>query len=195
MHEHWSRRDEPRRHEMIGRGYREKDYRDYRSDYYRNPYEDEGYVDRAYKSHNAPNDYPIHDSKDYGPHEDYRHDMYGKRYDEHHRDDYHFGESEYKHHLHKWKMELESKRRFMQSEEEVIKRAKEMGIQFGQFTEEEFYVTYLLMQTMFYSVSNDFNMYISIAKEFLHEKGIKVSPSEKLSIYLYYIVEGNVDEI
>ena len=198
--EFWRRREERKRQEMMGMGnrsYREKDYRDYRSDYNRNPYGSEGgYVDHNYKRDYRSNDYAGYDSRDYNMGRDYRdysngqHSMRDERYDQYSGSDYHYEQQEYKQELHKWKNKLESKKRFMQPEEEVIKRAKDMGIQFGQFTEDEFYVAYLLMQSMFTGISNDFNIYVSMAKDFLMEKDIKVSPSDKLSIYLCHIVNG-----
>ena len=119
---------------------------------------------------------------------DYRYDM---RYDM--RGDYHSskgGEEEYYEDLERWTEKLKRKDRFKVKKEEIISHAKQMGVRFDEFTEEEFYVVYLMMVSDFKAVANDFRSYLNMAKEWLMDDDIEVSPSEKLCIYYYEIVKG-----
>lgn len=119
---------------------------------------------------------------------DYRYDM---RYDM--RSDYHSskgGEEEYYEDLERWTEKLKRKDRFHIKKEEIISSAKQMGVRFDEFTEEEFYAVYLMMVSDFKAVANDFRSYLNMAKEWLMDDDIEVSPSEKLCIYLYEIVKG-----
>ena len=119
---------------------------------------------------------------------DYRYDM---RYDM--RGDYHSskgGEEEYYEDLERWTEKLKRKDRFKVKKEEIISHAKQMGVRFEEFTEEEFYVVYLMMVSDFKAVANDFRSYLNMAKEWLMDDDIEVSPSEKLCIYYYEIVKG-----
>ena len=66
-----------------------------------------------------------------------------------------------------------------------------MGVIFRDYGELEFEATYYMLLSDFGSVSNDPHSYIAMAKSFLEDDDISVSPSEKLCIYFYEIV--NVD--
>ena len=85
---------------------------------------------------------------------------------------------------------LKKKDRFGIPKEQIIHQAKNMGVMFRDYTEEEFYAAYLAMVTDYKKVSNEYNMYIQMAKEFLEDDDTKASNSEKLCKYLYYIVLG-----
>lgn len=104
--------------------------------------------------------------------------------------DYSMKEEEYKKDLKHWIKKMEEKQDMPYSKEQIIQRAREMKIKFDQFTEDEFYAVYLAMVTDYKKISNDFNVYISLAKDFLMDDDIAVSPSEKVCIYLYEIVMG-----
>lgn len=178
-------------------------YVDSRSDY-RNPYGSRGgYVDSRndyygedMRGRDYRNDYYSnsnqYDSRSYDRN-DYRQSDYGYRdyrgYEDHMNRDYHSGEM-YKKDLHKWIEKMQKKDRFGAAKEQIIQRAKQMKIQFDEFSEEEFYAVYLAMVTDYKKVSNDFNTYIEMAKDFLMDDDIAVSPREKVHYYLEYIVMG-----
>lgn len=164
-----------------------RDYRDY-SSYggYRgsgmyNPYASDFAHDRDYR------DYRDHrsDYNDYNDYNDYR----GRDRDYDMRDS---GGSEEKYHedIKRWSEKLKNKDRFNIKKEDVINQAKQMGIKFDEFTEDEFYVVYLMMISDYKTVSNEFRTYLGMAKEWLMDDDIEVDPSEKLCIYYYEIVKG-----
>lgn len=105
---------------------------------------------------------------------------------------YDYAESEGKWHkdLEHWTEKLKKKDRFHIKKEDVISSAKQMGVKFDEFTEEEFYAVYLMMVSDYKAVANDFRSYLNMAKEWLMDDDIEVSPSEKLCIYYYEIVKG-----
>lgn len=152
--------------------------RDYRNDYYSggNQYDSRGY-DR-YNNRQSNNDH-----RDYRGYEDYGSMRQMGR-------DYSMKEEEYKKDLKHWIKKMEAKTPFSYSKEQIIQRAREMKIKFDEFTEDEFYAVYLAMVTDYKKISNDFNVYISLAKDFLMDDDIAVSPSEKVCIYMYEIVMG-----
>lgn len=99
-------------------------------------------------------------------------------------------EKEYKEDLKKLTEKLKSKDRFGLSQEDVIKRAKQKGINFSKYSEEEFIAVYYMMISDYKTIANDPMAYIHLAKEWLEDDDIAVSPSEKLCIYLYKIIKG-----
>ena len=105
---------------------------------------------------------------------------------------YDYAESEDKWHkdLEKFTEKLKKKDRFHIKKEDVISSAKQMGVKFDEFSEEEFYAVYLMMVSDYKAVANDFRIYLNMAKEWLMDDDIEVSPSEKLCIYYYEIVKG-----
>jgi hypothetical protein len=146
-----------------GRDYRRggRDMRDYREDYM---YED--YGTRGNKFYYEDRNYPY---PDYGM---------GN------------AEKEYEKDLKEWAYKLAPKDRFKIPEHQIIQQAKNMGVKFEEYSEEEFYAIYLAMVTDYRTVSNDYNTYIKMAKDFLEDDDMAVSPSEKVCIYLYEIVLG-----
>lgn len=181
------RRRSERRNERDYRGRRMNDYRgrmgvdrneDYRGrrDYY-------GRNDRNYP-HDMPERYQYPSTMDYRDYATYPgyssdYDYSDSKYDQ-----------EYHNDLKRWAGKLKRKDRFQIDKEQVLRRAKEMGIEFNEYDEEEFYVTYLMHISDYESVSNDYNTYISMARDFLEDDDIKSSPSEKLCKYYYAIVLG-----
>lgn len=125
------------------------------------------------------------DSRDYGDYRDYRdyNDGNDMNMD---------GGSEKKYHedIKRWTEKLKRKDRFKIPKEEVISNAKQMGVKFEDFSEDEFYAVYLMMVSDYKAVANDFRSYLNMAKEWLEDDDIEVSPSEKLCIYFYEIVKG-----
>lgn len=98
-------------------------------------------------------------------------------------EDYHYA-------LEKWTKKLKAKDRFNLTKEEIIRKAREMNAKFTEYDEDEFYATYLMVVSDYINISNDPHAYIAMAKMFLEDDDIAVSPSEKLCIYLYEIVLG-----
>ena len=97
-------------------------------------------------------------------------------------------DEEYQEDLHKWIEKLKKKDRFGQSKEQVIQKAKEMRVDFKDYTEDEFYAVYLMQVSDYPSISNDPRMYMNMAKQWLEDDDIAVDPSEKVCKYLYEIV-------
>lgn len=98
---------------------------------------------------------------------------------------------EYMRDIKEWTKRLSAKNRFNNiPEQQVIMQAKNMGVRFDDFTEEEFYAIYLAMVSDYTTISNDYNTYIRMAVDFFKDDDVAVSPSEKVCIYLYKIVLG-----
>ena len=126
-------------------------------------------------------------SGDYDRGGDYGYDQrndYG--YDGHEK----MSEEKYYKDLERWAEKLKKKDRFKMRKEDVLAQAKQMGVKFEEFSEIEFYVVYLMMISDYKNVANDHRMYLSMAKDWLEDDDIEVSPSEKLCIYYYDIVKG-----
>lgn len=99
-------------------------------------------------------------------------------------------DKEYHRDLEEWGRKLKSRDRFNVAKEEIIRKAKEMNATFKGYDEDEFYTTYLMHVSDYVNISNDPHTYIAMAKLFLEDDDIEVSPSEKLCIYMYEIVYG-----
>lgn len=95
---------------------------------------------------------------------------------------------EYEEDLKEWILDLKEDDRFKLPEHEVFKKASEMGIQFHEYTELEFYAIYLMMISDYPDVVQSPHTGIAMAKAFLHDDDIEISPSEKVCKYLYEIV-------
>lgn len=128
---------------------------------------------------------------------DRRGDMARRRrdyeYDEMYYDtgyDYGDMDHEYKADLKEWIEKLKHKDKFKISSTDIIHKAKTMGVSFRDYDELEFEATYYMLISDFGSISNDPHTYIMMAKAFLEDDDIEVSPSEKLCIYFYKIVKG-----
>lgn len=99
-------------------------------------------------------------------------------------------------HLEKWKKalhrELDEHDRELLKMEKVIKRANDMRIEFDKFSEEEFYVTVLMLYTDYKDTIGKGNaeIYIKLAKDFLCDEDAEVQYGEKLAAYYEGIVLG-----
>lgn len=202
-HEYLKRREERMRMERDGRrGRRDYEaYDEYRYDG-RNPYGSEGgyvsnrrgrdrngtdyerinpYGDREFSSRDGNYSSPRNSNRDY--------DMDYEQYNEFDGDSKSYEEI-YKRDLKKWIERLKENDRFKIPKEQLITRAKSMSINFDNYTEEEFYATYLLLQSLLKGAANDYNMYIKFAKQFLDSEEEEIYGSDKLCVYLYEIVKG-----
>lgn len=102
--------------------------------------------------------------------------------------DYAKEDEEYHKELKKLTEKLREKDRFRISKEQVIKQARNMNINFDEFSEEEFYLVYLMSIADYPSLANDYNMYIKHAKDWLESKNTKLKNSDKLCAYIYEVV-------
>jgi len=167
--------DHRRRYERDSRDYHMRDYndrdyrdserdRDYRRDY-----------DREYDMRDYDRDYAIrgigrprnYDRRDYAD------------------DDV---EKEYKEDLKEWTQKLKKFDRFGVPKETIINDAKQMGVSFDDYNEEEFYTVYLMHLSDYPTIANDHRVYLGMAKAWLEDKDIQIEPSEKLCKYMYEIV-------
>lgn len=123
--------------------------------------------------------------RDYNDYNDY-----GRDYER----DYADMEKEYHEELKKWIEKLKKEDRIRVSKDQILRQAKNMNIKFDDFTEEEFYATYLMVISDFPNVTNDYNVYVSMAKNWLMDKDAKLKGSDKLCTYLYEIVLGKSKE-
>ena len=104
--------------------------------------------------------------------------------------DYAEMDEEYKQDLEKLCQKLKKKDRFKLPKEELLKKAKQMGIQFDEYDELEFMTVFYMMMSDYPTIANDPHQYLNMAKQWLEDDDIEVSPSEKLSIYFYKIIKG-----
>lgn len=170
----YDRRSDMRRSDRgwMPRDERQGDRRDYRD-----------YRDYGYDSHYGYIVEPFIPREDYERYQDRRSDYgdYG---------DYGEDEEEYEKHLKKLCEKLKKRDRFSLPKEEVISRAKKMGVQFNEYNEEELYVVYLMMVTDFTGITNDPHSYIAMAKQWLEDDDVMRRGSDKLCAYIYAIVLG-----
>lgn len=193
-HRRWQ---EQRQAEMLPYRAMNNDYRGGRGDYRGNdytqyehqsafeiPHQDYRGYDRNGYDRNAEY-YPPLRSQDYARG---RGDM---NYRNDYRGDYESGEKRWKDDLKELTEKLKKKDRFNIPKDQIINHAKNMGVKFDEFSEDEFYAVYLMQVSDYKNVSNEFRMYISMAKDWLEDDDIAVSPSEKLCIYYDDIILGN----
>ncbi len=99
-------------------------------------------------------------------------------------------EEEYEQDLKTWIKKLKKFDRFGLTKEQIITNAKQMGVDFKEYDEDEFYAIYLMHVSDYPTVSNDSRMYLGMAKSWLEDADLEIDPSEKVCIYLYEIVMG-----
>lgn len=108
---------------------------------------------------------------------DYREDYSEDRYEE-----------DYKKDLKEWTNKLKKYDRFGLGKEQAISKAKEMGVTFDEYEEDEFYAIFLMHISDYPQIANDPHTYLQMAKSWLEDKDLKIEPSEKVCKYLYEIV-------
>lgn len=166
-----------------GYGYPERDSRysdrtssDYRTSDYHMGYEQP----RESYRYSAPRSRVVGYSRyDYA--EDY------PRYDER---DYAEVDREYKEDLEAWKNKLKKHDKFRLLPNDIINKAKQMGVKFDKYNELEFETVYYMLISDHPTISTEPHRYLAMAKEWLEDDDIAVSPSEKLCYYYYDIVKG-----
>lgn len=100
------------------------------------------------------------------------------------------------HELRAWAQRLmhsiDEKEKGFFTEEHITRRAKELGMSFEKYTEQEFFVTVLMQYTDFSKTLGTANLdtYLKIAKDWLCDDDIALRYGEKLAAYYDTIVEG-----
>ena len=149
---------------------------DYRSSDYHMGYEQP----REYYGHQIPKSKAVgYDRYDYA--EDYQ---------KHDEKDYDEVNKKYYEDLERWRDKLRKRDKFKLMPSDIANKAKQMGIKFDHYSELEFEVVYYMLMSDFPTVSTEPHRYLAMAKEWLEDDDIEVSPSEKLCIYYYKIVKG-----
>ncbi len=158
----------------------------------RNEYLRDRMIGKDYRKGRYPETHRSTERRDREYRRDYEYDYtYNEpdyRYD--YRYDYGDMDHEYKMDLKDWIEKLKHKDKFKLSHQDLMHKAKAMGVKFEDYDEVEFEATYYMLMSDFVNVSNDPHTYLAMAKAFLEDDDIKVSPSEKLCLYYYKIVKG-----
>jgi hypothetical protein len=100
--------------------------------------------------------------------------------------------------LNEWKMDLmemlNDSAKGMFSEDIILNKARQMGMQLTDYTEEELVVTTLMLYTDYCNVCGKANpeKYIKMADAFLMDQDAAVFGGEKLAMYHDCIVKGDV---
>ncbi|MBQ2871641.1 hypothetical protein IJE86_08065 [bacterium] len=135
--------------------------------------------------------------RDYGY--DYGYDMRGGRYDYGYDYAGDYGETLSEQELEEWKkklmQEVEDKDRQFFTKEHIGQKAKQMGVQMKDYTEEELVVATAMVYTDYCKtakkyIGNNMDFFIELARDWLEDKDSAVKGGEKLAIYYDCIIEG-----
>ena len=140
------------------------------------------------REHSRPMDYEIYGVGGMRPMYDYRGRMSQRDYGyDYASEDM---EKEWQEDLEEWCKKLKKHDIFNMPKEQIIQKARDMGVKFKDYDELEFMTTYYMMISDYKNVSNDPHFYLVLAKQFLEDDDIAMKGSEKLCAYLYEIVKG-----
>lgn len=190
-------RDRDYDEEQYERGYRGIDERyEYPDDMRMSGERDYGYSDRGRRYRGYYGNYPFYMEESeypYGYERDGRRGERMERSSNRRRRDYGMTELT-RREVEEWKEKLlhsidESERDAFKMDR-IIKRASELRVDFEKFSEEEFYVTVLMMYTDYKNTlgKGNVDIYIRLAKDFLYDDDASVKYSEKLAKYYDEIV-------
>lgn len=174
--------------ERMGRMY-DRDMSDYRGQDYHMGYEysreSRRPMDYDMAGHNVGGNRPMYDGYD---RRDY-YDHYDRKqgYEDFGSSDV---EKEWHDDLEEWMHKLKKHDRFNMNKEDIINKAKQMGVKFDRYDEKEFATTYYMMVSDYKSASNDPHFYLALAKQWLEDEDTALTGSEKLCAYYYEIVKG-----
>lgn len=139
--------------------------------------------------------YPrVRQGRDYGDYED---DMRGRDYESDMRRgqrDYagDYGETLTKEEIEHWKKklmeEVDDKEKHFFNKETISQKARQMGIQFKEYNEEELALATLMVYTDYCKslkplVGSNMDIYVKLARDFLEDKDASVKGGEKLAVY------------
>lgn len=99
-------------------------------------------------------------------------------------------EKEWKEDLEEWCKKLKKHDRFNFPKEQILSQAKQMGVKFDEFTEEEFLTVFYMVMSDYPQVANEPHTYLAMAKDWLMDKDSELQGSEKLSAYYYEIINA-----
>ena len=116
--------------------------------------------------------------------------MYDYNYDYAHEDI----DKEWKEDLSEWSENLKRYDSFNMPKEEIINKAKSMGVKFDNYNEHEFITTYYMMMSDYPGIMSDPHLALAMAKNFLEDKDSKLKGSDKLCAYYYEIVKGGKED-
>lgn len=143
---------------------------------------DSHYWPQQHGEHHRPSEYEVygHGITSYRPVHDYAYDMADRDY-----------EKEWKEDLSEWCKELKHYDKFNVNKEQIYQIARQMGVKFEDFSEEEFLTTY-------YMILSDFDgqliqspqLGVTFAIKWLEDADSKLKGSEKLCAYYYEVVKG-----
>lgn len=106
-------------------------------------------------------------------------------------DDY---EKEYYEDLEDWIEKLKRYDRFGLSKDQVMQKARDMGVKFEEYEPEEFYAIYLMHVSDYPNISNDPHTYLAMTKAWLEDKDLKIDASEKVCKYMYEIAMADDED-
>lgn len=149
------------------------------------------------RTHNVS--YPMYGIGGYRPYEtdmaeyDYaRRNGRGRDYTDYDYDIYDYAEydDEWKEDLKKWSEKLKKHDRFNMPKDQVLQNAKQMGIKFDEYDENEFLTTYYMVLSDYPKIANEPHSYLAMAKDWLEDKDSALKGSEKLCAYYYEIIKS-----
>lgn len=97
---------------------------------------------------------------------------------------------EYKRDLEDWVSKLRHKDLYALPKHEIIKKAKDMGVRFDKYDEEDFYAMYLLHMSIYFNHGKDPHSFIAMARAFLENECLGTAPEERTCKYLYHMGLG-----
>lgn len=164
--------------------YPERDSR-YVDRHYGKPTHQERYMgSQQYREYNRPMDYEMYGYgigsirpmiNDYGMYPDYSsEDM----------------DHEWKQDLHEWTEKLKKHDRFNVPKEQLIHNARQMGVKFDSYSEDEFLTTYYMVMSDFPQIANEPHTYLALAKDWLHDTDSKLQGADKLCAYYYEVINA-----
>ena len=103
----------------------------------------------------------------------------GRDYADYYDYDYAEEDDEWKEHLKKWSEKLKKKDRFNMPKDQVLQNAKQMGVKFDDYNEEEFLTTYYMVLSDYPKIANEPHTYLALAKDWLEDKDTALKGSEK----------------
>jgi hypothetical protein len=145
--------------------------------------------DQHYGERNRPMEYEMYGVGGMRPMYDYRGSR-GRRMDYGYDYASEDMEKEWKEDLEEWCKKLKKHDRFNFSKEQILGQAKQMGVKFDDFSEDEFLTTYYMVMSDYPQVANEPHTYLAMAKDWLHDKDSELQGSDKLCAYYYEVIKA-----
>lgn len=188
----YARMDRRNDYNQYNSGYDSRnDYQSYDKDYHHYP--------QQYGQHMGAMPYEMYGVGGIRPRSDYN-DGYRDGYDSAMRNssmdrnsDYNYEEKEkeFKHKMKEWSHKLKQQAMFNMPEHDIINQARQMGVKFDKYDEDDFLATYyMLMSDLKLDSINSPQAYMILAKQWLEDKDSELKGAEKLSAYYCEIVKG-----